>query len=119
MTGDRLTRLEREVRLIARQIAGLPIRIAESGGGGGTSNIRFARVTTAFAAAAGPLEADWTDGEVKFQDDSTGELDDAATECKNSWIGTGWVEDAQVAVDTGYDPPRIVNGTCTAVDWGD
>lgn len=88
------------------------------GGGGGGSNIRFARVTTAFSAASGPLEADWADGAVKFQDDSTGELDADATNCKNSWIDQSWVEDAQVVVDTGYTPPRIVNGTCAAVDWG-
>lgn len=46
MTGDQLTRLEREIKLLARQVAGLPIRIAESGGGGG------GKTFTAFAASS-------------------------------------------------------------------
>ena len=48
MDRDRLITVERELALVARQIAGLPVRIAEGGGGvsGGSSDVRF-RLTAA------------------------------------------------------------------------
>jgi len=43
--SDRISRLQREVALLARQIAGLPVRIAESGGGDPSLPFQLAVVT--------------------------------------------------------------------------
>ena len=86
-------------------------------GGGGSSNLRKARVTTAITAATDELEANWGTGEVKFMDDTTGVLDSDPTTVDNDNIDMTFAEDAQVIVDTSHSPPRVITGTCSAVTW--
>lgn len=52
---DRITRLEYDLARISRQIAGMPVRIARSGGGSrsDTLTVSFGVVTTEIAAATG------------------------------------------------------------------
>lgn len=89
------------------------------GGGGGGSTIRFARVYATITAATSNLAAHWGGGLVKFQDDTTGILDTDPTAVDNLLIDISFATDTQVLVDTAYDPPRVLNGTCDAVDWND
>ena len=86
-------------------------------GGGGSSNLRKARVTTAITAATDELEANWGTGEVKFMDDTTGVLDSDPTTVDNDNIDMTFAEDAQVIIDTSHSPPRVITGTCSAVTW--
>lgn len=65
MDSDRISRLQREVALLARQIAGLPVRIAESGGGDPSLPFQLAVVTgvaaePAYAEAGGGFAIDGT-----------------------------------------------------------
>lgn len=83
-------------------------------GGGGNSQLRFARVTTEVAPATGRLKADWGDGQVKLQDAATGELADDPIDVKNLRQNVTWIVDNQVLVDTGYNPPRVIDGLCDA-----
>lgn len=87
--------------------------------GGGSASIRFARVTTEVTAAISPLTADWGTGQVKLQDDETGVVDTTATDVNNLMIDVTYPIDSQVQVDMAYTPPRVLNGTCDAVAWGD
>lgn len=89
---------------------------------GGASAHRKARVTTTITAATGTEAADWGSGEGKLCDPDSGELADEAIGFDNEWNQSFGV-DYQVMVDTSYSPPRVVNGTCAALDaetyWGD
>ncbi len=79
-------------------------------------NLRKGRVTTPIPAATGPLTAQWgTTGMVDLQHATTGVLSGSPVAVDNDNIGTSWVVDAQVVVDTDYDPPRVLGGSCHAV----
>ena len=88
---------------------------AGGGSGSGTTSVSFGRVTTEVTPAASATT--WGTGQVKIQDSATGALAGSAIDVDNLWIGITWVVDAQVAVDGGYSPPRVINGTCAAVAW--
>jgi hypothetical protein len=82
-----------------------------------STTLRRARVYSTITAASGNLTADWGDGQVKFMDDATGVLDADPTDVDNQW-DYEFVTDAMVSINTGFDPPRVENGTCEAfVSW--
>lgn len=122
---DRLDRLEYDIARIARQLAGLPVRLAKSGGGGGSSDLseQWARVVVAIPAATGHLSDHWGQAEAALSmlDDDTGEEIDPENpqNAANRWDQV-FIVDSMVLVDTGHTPHRIKNGTCFEfVDWDD
>lgn len=91
-------------------------------GGGGTTTLRTARVTTAITAATGAATADWGSGQAELCDTTTGEPGGGAVDVDNEWP-VAFADDAMVKLDMSHSPPRVVGGTCTALDaetfWGD
>lgn len=82
---------------------------------GGSTAITKARVTTAISAATDAET--WGSGQVELQSTTDGALSGTPIDVDNEWIGMEWPVDAQVAVDTSFDPPRVLTGTCEAVTW--
>ncbi len=112
---DRVTRLEYDMARLARQVAGLPVRIAKSAGGGGATSsgsITLCRVTTEITAASDNLVDNWGDGEVRTMDIATGELSAGSTTVRNPW-NIVFVVDAMVEVEGDI----VKNGTCGEYPW--
>ena len=90
-----------------------------TGFSGGTT-IRTARVTTTITAATGPTT--WGSGQAQLCHATTGSPTGSSIDVDNEWPEQ-FAEDSMVKLDMGYSPPRVLGGTCTALDastfWGD
>lgn len=73
--ADDISALMRQVELLTGQVADLPVRYAEGGGGGtvtGDLDVHFGRVETTIMGATGWLKAEWGQGQVQELDAAGG-----------------------------------------------
>src|SRR3972149_2680658 len=85
-------------------------------------NTRKARVTTTITAATSADSTGWGDGYATLCDETTGLPTGDPIAINNEWPIEFGV-DYQVEVKKKYAPPRVLGGTCEALDaetyWGD